>query len=143
MITKNDIEKMIAALWPAVGDIEINVTGTNPENKYSGTTWVAWGSGRVPVGVNTNDSDFNTAEKTGGEKTHTLTQSQMPAHTHTGKGYGLLINKADSGGDGQSMTFGTGSYNRRYANTTDSVGGGTAHNNLQPYITCYMWKRTE
>ena len=32
---------------------------------YSGGTWVSWGSGRVPVGVNTNDSDFKTVERTG------------------------------------------------------------------------------
>lgn len=137
-----NVNDLISALRPAIGDIEINVTGTNPATKYPGTTWVAWGSGRVPVGIDTAQTEFDTVEKTDGAKTHTLTVSQMPAHTHTGKGYALLINKADSGGDGLGMSFGAGSYNRRYVSTTNSVGSGKAHNNLQPYITCYMWKRT-
>ena len=59
----------------------MSTVNTNPSN-YFGGTWVAWGSGRVPVGVNTGDSNFSTVEKTGGASTHTLTAAQIPAHTH-------------------------------------------------------------
>lgn len=96
-------------------------------------TWVAWGSGRVPVGVNTSDSSFNTVEKTGGEKTHTLTVSEMPSHSHN-LGYGANV----SSGNISNPNFGSGTS----AASTSSTGSGGAHNNLQPYITCYMYKRT-
>jgi len=57
----------------------------------------------------------------------------MPAHTHT---YGKSTT-------GESMSI-HDIYGLRGAATTNtsSTGGGQAHNNLQPYITVYMWKRT-
>lgn len=124
------------ALYP-VGSIYMSVNNTNPSTFFGGT-WVSWGAGRVPVGVDTNDTDFATVEKTGGEKTHTLTVSEMPSHKHTVEAIG-------SGTTQQELTafnVGTTSGIDGYAGT-DFTGGGQAHNNLQPYITCYMWKRTE
>jgi hypothetical protein len=64
--------------WP-VGSIFMSVNNVNPAN-YFGGTWAAWGTGRVPVCVNTSDSDFSSSEKTGGSKTVTLSTSQMPSH---------------------------------------------------------------
>lgn len=124
------------ALYP-VGSIYMSVNNTNPSTFFGGT-WVSWGAGRVAVGVDTNDTDFATVEKTGGEKTHTLTVSEMPSHKHTVEAIG-------SGTTQQELTafnVGTTSGIDGYAGT-DFTGGGQAHNNLQPYITCYMWKRTE
>ena len=103
-----------------------------------GTTWVAFGAGKVLVGVDTGDSDFDTIEETGGAKTHTLTTSEMPAHTHNYEdtnerseyaGTGVLRKMVDE--DDVSTTT-----------ATSSTGGGSAHNNMPPYITVYMWKRT-
>lgn len=104
----------------------------------SGTTWVAWGSGRVPVGVNTSDSNFNTVEKIGGESEHTLTVNQMPEHNHGN------VFVASGNGD---ITLTTDVFTTRYQQTKGfqwlrTKGGSQPHNNLQPYITCYMWKRT-
>lgn len=75
-----------------VGSIYMSTSSTNPSS-YFGGTWIQWGSGKVPVCVNTSDSNFNTVEKTGGASTHThsqgntgshtLTTSEIPAHTHT------------------------------------------------------------
>ena len=61
----------------------MSVNNVNPGTLFGGT-WVAWGEGQVPVGVNSNDTDFNTVEKTGGAKSVTLTsaQSGVPAHSH-------------------------------------------------------------
>lgn len=128
-----------------VGSIYMSVNSTNPSN-YFGGTWVSWGQGRVPVGVNTSDSNFSTVEKTGGEKSHTLSIAEMPNHNHTRGG-------SDAGwgaGNYGSITdvlvsLGTTSANQLFfhaAGATNSTGSGSAHNNLQPYITCYMWKRT-
>jgi len=98
-----------------------------------GTTWTAFGSGRVLVGVDTGDSNFNTVEKEGGASTHTLTISEMPAHTHT---YGKSTTS-------ENMSIHDISGLRGAATTnTGSTGGGTAHNNIQPSITVYMWRRT-
>ena len=59
----------------------MSINDTDPGTIFGGT-WVSWGVGRVPVGVNKSDSDFNTVEKTGGTKSVTLIASQMPSHNH-------------------------------------------------------------
>jgi len=124
-----------------VGSIYINASdGTNPGTLLGFGTWVAFGAGRVPVGIDATQTEFDTAEETGGAKTHTLTISEMPSHTHN------LGSKDSTAGDG-------GAFNEEFiedpADTTNgpnvtssSTGGGSAHNNLQPYIVVYMWKRT-
>ena len=65
-----------------VGSIYLSVTNENPSNKFGGT-WVSWGAGKFIVGVNGDDSSFNTVEKTGGSKTHshTITVNNKAAFT--------------------------------------------------------------
>lgn len=120
------------ALYP-VGSIKLSVNNVNP-GTYLGGTWTAWGSGRVPVGVNTSQSAFNTAEKTGGEINHTLTVAELPSHAHP-------IPQHYGGGSlhGWVQRIDEVDYTM---SETGYTGSGQAHNNLQPYITCYMWKRT-
>lgn len=118
-----------------VGDIYITTNSANPSTIWSGTTWVQWGEGRVPVGVNTSDSDFNTVEKTGGEKTHKLTINEIPSHSHADAKPQTIQNTAT--GSSKYGYLANGAFN-----ATANTGGDQAHNNLQPYITCYMWKRT-
>lgn len=122
-----------------VGKIIIETDNRNPATYLGFGTWQYWGSGRVPVGVDTSQTEFNTVEKTGGEKTHQLTVDEMPSHSHQARNK-YLVN-GDTGtacalpsNDGVSTT----------ENWTEisQTGGDQAHNNLQPYITCYMWKRT-
>ena len=132
-----NIENIMLANYP-VGSIYFSVDSANPSTKFGGT-WVAWGAGRVPVGVKTDDVNFNSVEKTGGEKTHALTQSELPP---------TLDFKTDSigfqvygEGTNQGEEVGT-AFGSNTTLTLINSGGGTAHNNLQPYITCYMWKRT-
>ncbi|MBS4930767.1 MAG: BppU family phage baseplate upper protein [Clostridiales bacterium] len=120
-----------------VGAIYLSVNPTNPGTLYGGT-WVAWGSGCVPVGVNASDTDFKTVEKTGGAKTHTLTVQEIPPHEHD-------LNAVNEGVDNPNGGYHPGwTFNKQYTAQvmSASTGGGQAHNNLQPYITCYMWKRT-
>lgn len=164
-----------------VGSIYMSVNPANPGTLFGGT-WVAWGAGRVPVGINTSDTDFNSSEKTGGSKTHTLTASELPSHTHTyakansptgstaltlaqipshnhsvpiaagvsqdtSKPNGLTITPhvtqrvdyaTTSSGSGQGHTHTVGTTNTN----SGATGSGSAHSIVQPYITCYMWKRT-
>lgn len=126
-----------------IGKIVMSTSNTNP-NKYLGFgTWVLWGSGRVPVGVNTSDTSFNTVEKTGGEKAHKLTVNEMPNHGHifhNGDGKAIAPTIMRDGGTHELLQ---GGGNRTYEYLgLSKTGGNEAHNNLQPYITCYMWKRT-
>lgn len=72
----------VAALVYPVGAIYISTVGTNPATFLGFGTWAAFGAGRVMVGYNASDPDFDTAEETGGSKTHTLTTAEMPSHTH-------------------------------------------------------------
>jgi len=124
-----------------VGSIYTSILTTNPATLLGMGTWVAFGGGRVLTGQISTDSDFNTAEETGGAKTdsHTLNISEIPSHGHsiTQRGIqGSTYNYAEAitnQGGGISMTINT-------ANT----GGGAAHTHdiVQPYIVVYFWKRT-
>ena len=129
-----DLTKQLFLLMHRVGDIIFSTSDENPSTIYGGT-WVAWGKGQVPVGVDTSDSDFNTVEKTGGEKEHTLTVDEMPSHKHD-FGQQFTGMPVSSGNYGYYMIAGT------QTDVIKNTGGNQPHNNLQPYITCYMWKRT-
>lgn len=163
------IKKDIADIIYPIGSIYMSVNSTSPATLFGGT-WERWGNGRVAVGVDTSQTEFSTVEKIGGNKTHTLTAAEMPSHSHsttsqtlktTSNGnhqHKLLYSRSTTGsgnsarvttdGDswlGNSATESTGAHTHDVtipALTTDSKGSGSAHNNLQPYITCYMWKRT-
>lgn len=105
-----------------------------------GGTWVKWGAGRVPVGVDTSQTEFNSVGKTGGEKTHTLTVDEMPSHSHN---IYFVDTTGGSVGKRDGLYYNGGWWgNTVGAPNVGNTGGGQAHNNLQPYITCYMYKRT-
>ena len=127
----------LANIYP-VGSIYMNASdSTNPATLLGFGTWVAFGAGRVPVGIDAGQTEFDTAGETGGAKTHTFTISEMPSHTHNNPA-GILpppnSNDVDVTG-GNARTLGDDV-------ATEATGGGQAHNNLQPYIVVYMWKRT-
>ncbi len=124
-----------------VGSIYINASdGTNPGTLLGFGTWVAFGAGRVPVGIDATQTEFDTAEETGGAKTHTLTISEIPAHTHN---QGSQDSTAGLGGSFNVEFIADHSDTTNGPNVeSSSTGGGSAHNNLQPYIVVYMWKRT-
>jgi microcystin-dependent protein len=165
--------------WP-VGSVFISVVPTDPATLLGGGTWARFAQGRVLVGLDESETEFDTVQETGGEKTHTLTVPEMPTHSHsinhdhgdsitssdthshnidvrydqnavvTGSGYRVMKVGGQPSGAGGSLVSGvtdtdahthvasTNPYNGSSAN----YGGGGAHNNLQPYIVCYMWKRT-
>lgn len=92
--------------------------------------------GRVPVGLDTTQAEFDTMWETWGAKTHTLTEAEMPSHRHT-----VNDSRSSSGYSWWSIWY--DSYGHAVYNDTTSwgypfiwnTGGGQAHNNLQPYIT--------
>jgi len=105
-----------------------------------GTTWEAFGAGRVLIGAgSTADSQPTpetvafTAGNEGGEFNHTLTEAEMPSHTHT---FGRHVT------DGAYATGLQHSGTAESTFTSTATGGDDEHNNLQPYIVVYFWKRT-
>lgn len=213
-IYTEDGKKLLDALHP-VGSIYLSTSSTNPST-YFGGTWERFANGQVLVGVDTQETEFNTVQKTGGSKTHTVTLKDVPAHTHSIPK--LSGTAASAGSHTHNDTFAVasaGSHTHRlkeYNGNTDftklgefvnsasgyepdqynsssseyvwkaisptttssgahthtlngSVSSGGAHthtvstntsttgstgssvsinfNVLQPYITCYIWRRTK
>lgn len=158
--------ELIDLIYP-VGSIYMSANNISPQT-FLGGTWVSWGAGRVPVGVDSSDTDFNAAEQTGGEKTHTLSVDEMPKHFHEGtytSPNSSITGRVDSSGEYSdtkySVKYDVTQGGTRYVETSSGMvvtiplnyviesehgvcpnGGSQPHNNLQPYITCYMWKRT-
>lgn len=141
-VTAANSAASINALVYPVGSIYINATvATNPATLLGVGTWVAYGEGRVPVGK-ASSGTFDTLNATGGAETHTLTTSEIPAHSHKVAGGEYATGSYDYGDNFTANNLTSVSSARAYQADTSSVGGGTAHNNLQPYIVVYMWKRT-
>lgn len=164
-LLKDYIQSFMKTMYP-VGSIYMSVNATNP-SAYFGGTWVAWGAGRVPVGINADDSNFSKAEKTGGAASVTLSASQIPSHSH-GVGslkagsagahtHNLNLTKTTWAGSSSSRvvvdskdytaltnkaTASAGAHTHTLSGSTAAAGEGGSHTNLQPYIVCYMWKRT-
>ncbi len=106
--SKTTLTEALDKAYP-IGSIYITISENTAEKVHNklGGTWVAWGSGRVPVGVNGSDSSFNTVEKTGGEKTHTLTGAESGQ-----KNLGTLTTGTESRGHTHSIPALSGSTNK-------------------------------
>ena len=138
-----------SSLW----DVLRNGTSSSPYGNGNGSTTFNLPNfkGRIPVGLDSTQTEFDALGETGGAKTHTLTSAEMPSHTHTqdphlhsasglnsvdhttfsvdtyyGGGYVFSVDN-DAYPDGGNTSNATA--------TNQNTGGGGSHNNLQPYIT--------
>jgi len=128
---------VVNALVYPVGSIYFNAAvATNPATLLGFGTWQAYGAGRVMVGK-AGSGTFDTLNEELGAETTTLTTAQLPSHTHTEQGY-RATHYEPTVTNGDEITIGVGFVSK----ATGATGGGTAHTNLQPSITVYMWKRT-
>lgn len=145
------IPNILGAVYP-VGSIHLSINAANPSTYGFPGTWTAISQGRALFGVNIGDSDFNTARRIGGSKSHahggytgstTLTVDQIPPHTHT---------ITDLGGNGEdekrAVPSASDNTETTFDYTTTSTGGGLSHNHtissdrhLNPYYCVYMWER--
>lgn len=156
------ISDLVNLVYP-VGSIYMSVNNVNPATLFGGT-WVRWGNGRVPVGVDEQQGlAFGSVENTGGSIQQqittrgtvgntTLTINQMPSHSHkllTQAGNYLALQWETAG----LVRAGEVNYTLTNEAFTSANGEGQPHTHsftgsnhgfsiLQPYITCYMWKRT-
>lgn len=153
------VQAAIALLYP-VGSVYTNASvSTNPGTLLGFGTWTAFGAGRVPVGFDSSNALFDSAEETGGSAdaitvshTHTATSTDS-GHTHTlafsaGSTMTGLGSTGASGWQGANTgvnyitVSGTNSSTANITTTVASSGSSGTNANYQPYITVYMWKRT-
>jgi len=150
---------VLAAVYP-VGSIYMAIVSTSPATLFGFGTWAAFGAGKVIVGRDSGDADFDTAEETGGSKT-----VQSSAQTFAGSASTVIVNhthaiNCPSSASGGALKLGidtnaSGTQDSGSV-TGDPVSGGAANYTpagtntpgaatsvVQPYIVAYMWKRTE
>lgn len=119
---------ILDAIYPVGSYYETSDTSFNPNTAWGGT-WTEDTAGQVLVSYDSTQTEFDSVGETGGEKTHTLTVDEMPSHAgHTIAG---LTNT--------DVVTGAGVISNQ---NPSNVGGGKAHNNLQPYIVVKRWHRT-
>ena len=188
-ITQEDINTVLNSIY-SVGDIHISTSNVNPSSKFGGT-WELFGTGKTLVGVDTTQTEFDTVEKIGGNKslqshdhnidinsggggshTHSvsITSASAGSHTHAlyggFDGYTYTAHTADAAKNQEYSSFtkdysssewikSGGAHTHKMSGNTGS-GGSHSHavygytgntgdgnsQNLQPYITVYMWKKT-
>lgn len=133
------VEGLLDFCFPVGSIIGNDLKSFNPNTTYPGSTWERYAKGKIPVGVNEDDTDFDTAGKTGGAKTVTLSKDHIP------KDLSLTVSGKSAVGGSKSTAFGSGTAGYGASGdvgpVTISNAGGQAHNNMPPYITQYMWVR--
>lgn len=148
--TAGDITNQLLEKVYPVGSIYISANRVSPQ-VFLGGTWEPFAYGRTLVGVDDSDSspdiDFAEPLKIGGEKKHKLTVAEMPSHDHpitgdvTSNSPLYMQNIASSFYSNGSPTLGGTSNTWQWSKSIVAQGGDQAHNNMQPYITVYMWRR--
>lgn len=113
-----------------VGSIYLSVNNVNPSTLFGGT-WEQI-KDKFLLGA----GDTYSSGSTGGESTHTLTINEMPSHSHK-------YNLAYSGNDpARGFNYGNTSVGVQGPGFIQNTGGNQPHNNMPPYLTIMIWKRT-
>lgn len=131
-------EKIYPCPYYPIGSIYLSANDTNPGIIFGGT----WEQIKDRFLLAAGSIYIN--GKTGGEATHTLSTSEIPAHSHrVRREYGTSSNLEYGPPDGNYTQFagpsaGTQNWS---SNGVENTGGSGAHNNMPPYLVVYMWKR--
>jgi microcystin-dependent protein len=137
----DSIQTILNKVYP-IGSVVTFGVSTNPATLLGIGTWTAI-AGKVIVGLDSGQTEFDTLDETGGAKTVTLTsaQSGVPAHSH--------VERVGNGAAGAILMVPQASYNASTGfdsnvstQTNVPADAASAHNNLQPYIVKYVWQRT-
>ena len=105
-------------------------------------------NGRLLVGYDPGQAEFNQPGKTGGNKAHTLTENNLPPHRHKFPGDDQLL---DRGGIGAAECIhiadnfsydASSSHGRGRTYGTSSVGKADPITHLPPYRVTNIWVRT-
>lgn len=167
-IRKEQLSAIVLSFYP-IGCVYISTVSTSPDTLFGGT-WSAFAAGKTPVSLDSGQTEFDAVEETGGAKTVTLSTAELASHVHScnppstntlGQSAGHTHSftyrsgtvSTGSGSVGNwkqgpnAQTSGNASVDHTHdfdiaAVDSGNTGGGGSHNNLQPYIVTYMWKRT-
>ena len=163
---KNNISETLKKVYP-VGSIYMSTVSTNPATLFGFGTWEAMPAGRVLLAQGTASWGTYNAGSTGGEATHQLTVGEIPSHNHSASisttnltgtmsfpqwctvGSSGIVSFKDAGNiqtpDGQDHAppIRTFTINATHGHTIsiNNTGTDTPHNNMQPYLAIYIWKR--
>lgn len=136
-------------VYPVGSIYETDNEGFDPNDSFGGT-WERI-KGKVIVGVDKEDGAFDTVGKTGGEKNHTLIESELPqisgdlqfhgsengSHIYNRSGH---FNGTKVTGKYRTASAMSGAFS--FSTLSFAFGGGAAHNNMPPYYVAYIWRRT-
>lgn len=117
-----------------VGAIYISTVSTSPAELFGGTWERITGHFLLAATDGGSSGASQAAGQTGGEATHTLKEAEMPSHNHT-----IPYTTYNTATSGTSRRF--AAYSGSTV-STGSTGSGNAHNNMPPYLSVYVWKRT-
>lgn len=173
VLSASNLLQAVGPLLYPVGSIYTNANvNTNPATLLGFGTWSQFGNGRVMVGIDTGDTDFGTLGATPGAKTVTLSEAQIPSHTHTidPPSTGTSTNGSHTHNFDRDVAFTDNSTRRTgpanpqqaygfgngfilpsgaHSHTVDipsftsgTTGNSQSHTNIQPSVVVYMWRRT-
>ena len=132
------------ASWP-VGSIYMSLQATSPATLFGGT-WERIANGRMLIGA---DSASYPAGSTGGEAKHALTETEMPSHNHgvqqAGSDGAIPMEMGKDGTYQKDTYLSFGTSVKPFAESMILIsyrGGNQPHNNMPPYLSVYMWRRT-
>lgn len=141
--TEKKVREILDAMYP-VGSVYITADKNNPGN-FIGGTWEQFGQGRTLIGEGTgNDGSTSmsfAANTTGGEYAHTLSLSEIPSHNH--KVPAQEDSSASLHGYNHLKTYSVNEEGNYWYTTTSIEGGNNPHNNIQPYLVVFFWRRTK
>ena len=154
-INMESLEKIILDKTYPVGSIYMSMSSSNPSSTLGGE-WEQIGQGKTLVGegqnsgytfeVNGEQTTIGATTNPKGEYTHQLTIAEIPSHNHLTTicfgGFGHSVNTGFEQINTTMWTPNASQINSGYAYRTGSTGSDGQHNNIQPYIVTYMWKRT-
>ncbi len=127
----------INAIYPVGITVEF-AQNVDPNSLWAGTTWVRFAEGRTTIGYKSGDADFGTVSATGGAIEHTMTNSNLPLHSHSYQFTGRTGTQFDIGGEA------IGSANAPTGANTGNAGQASPDPipTLPPYIVTAKWVRT-
>lgn len=129
----------LKSAYPALASAIGTKFGTSGSSSYF---YVPNLRGRVVVGLDSGDSSFYPIGYSSGEKRVSLSESEMPRHSHALEGYGgnglyagnPTPNWPSQDGPGYMPWWGPGGSGAFQITTMTRAGSGGSHNNLQPYM---------
>ena len=138
VVTHEQLKQLLQSY--RIGDIYITTNSNDPNSILGYGSWERFGQGQAIVGFSASVSNntpqwVKTVGSEFGSYTHKLTVSEMPNHNHP-----IMDGDGVAGFGGKVDTGNVSSYHE--VSTIGGRGGDQPHNNVQPSVVVFLWKRT-